>query len=95
MAPVASFLVSGFHQTAARLFIILCALGKSGTLISNCMSVFMLSKVYISCLSQKRNKNIYYITTKVITIIFSNRSLYSICAMIFDPFNVVVLRGYA
>ena len=31
----------------------LCVLGKSGALISNVMAVFMLSKVYISCLSQK------------------------------------------
>ena len=37
-----------------------CVPGKSGALISNLMSVFMLSKVYISPLSQKRNKNIYY-----------------------------------
>ena len=58
MAPVAGFLVSGFRQTAARLDIILFVLGKSGALISNLMSVFMLSKVYIGCMSQKRNKNI-------------------------------------
>ena len=99
MAPVACFLVSGFRRTAARLDIILCVLGKSGALISNLMSVFILSKVYSGCLSQKRNKNIYYSwlakILKVITNIFSNRSLYSICAMIFDPFNVVVLRGCA
>ena len=60
MAPVAGFLVSGLHRTAARLDIILCVVGKSGVLISNLMSVFMFSKVYIGCLSQKRNKNIYY-----------------------------------
>ena len=60
MAPVACFLVSGFRRTAARLDIILCVLGKSGALISNLMSVFILSKVYSGCLSQKRNKNIYY-----------------------------------
>ena len=58
MAPVAGFLVSGSRQTAVRLDIILCVLGKSGAVISNLMSVFMLSKVYIGCLSQKRNKNI-------------------------------------
>ena len=58
MAPVAGFLVSGSRRTAGRLDIILCVLGKSGALISNLMSVFMLSKVYIGCLSQKRNKNI-------------------------------------
>ena len=52
MAPVASFLVSGFRRTAARLDIILCVLGKSGALISNLMSGFMLSKVYFGCLSQ-------------------------------------------
>ena len=96
MAPVACFLVSGFRRTAARLDIILCVLGKSGALISNSMSVFMLSKVYSGCLSQKRNKNVYYSwlakILKVITNIFSNRSL---CAMIFDPFNAVILRGCA
>ena len=99
MAPVACFLVSGFRPTAARLDIILCVLGKSRALISNLMSVFMLSKVYSGCLSQKHNKNVYYSwlakILKVITNSFSNRSLYSICAMIFDPFNVVVLRGCA
>ena len=58
MAPVTGFLVSGFRQTAVRLDIILCVLGKSGVLISNLMSVFMLSEVYIGCLNKKRNKNI-------------------------------------
>ena len=58
MAPVAGFLVSGFRRTAMRLDIILCVVGKSGVLISNLMSVFMLSKVYIGCLNQKRIKNI-------------------------------------
>ena len=58
MAPVAGFLVSGSRRTAVRLDIILCVLGKSGALISNLMSVFMLSKVYIGCLSQERNKSI-------------------------------------
>ena len=57
MAPVAGFLVSGLCQTAAKLDTTLCVLG---VLISNLMSVFMLSKVYIGCLSQKCNKSIYY-----------------------------------
>ena len=84
------FLVSGSCRTAVRLDIMLCVLGKSGSLISNMISVFMLSKVYIGCLTHKRNKNIYYFqlakNLKVITIIFSNSSLYSICAaaMIFS-----------
>ena len=58
MAPVAGFLASGSRRTAVRLDIILSVLGKSEALISNLMSVFMLSKVYIGCLSQKCNKNI-------------------------------------
>ena len=58
VAPVVGFLVSGSRRTAVRLDIILCVLSKSGALISNLMSVFMLSKAYIGCLSQKRNKNI-------------------------------------
>ena len=98
MAPVTGFLVSGFRRFAARLDIILCVLGKSGVLISNLVSVFMLSEVYFSCLSQKRHKNIPYrqltIILNSITIIFSNSGLYSIRAMIFDPFNAAVLRGY-
>ena len=58
MALVAGFLVSGSRRTAVRLDLILCVIGKSGVLISNLISVFMLSKVYIGCLSQQHNKNI-------------------------------------
>ena len=59
MAPLQGFFVSGFRegQFLARLERIKCVLSKSGVLISNFLSVLMLSEVYFGNASKYFTKS--------------------------------------